>query len=56
MSRQDNFASQERTVVNGRHCVDTEKSLCTQGNGCVNTTLFDWCTHRFRALIHGFLA
>ena len=35
--------------------MDTEKSLCTQGNGCVNTTLFDWCTHRFCALIHGFL-
>ena len=55
MSRQDNLASQERVVVNGRHCVDTEKSLCTQGNGCVNTTLFDWCTDRFCALIHGFL-
>ena len=55
MSRQDNLASQERVVVNGRHCVDTEKSLCTQGNGCVNTTLFDWCTHMFCALIHGFL-
>ena len=55
MSGQDNLASQERVVVNGRHCVDTEKSLCTQGNGCVNTTLFDWCTHRFCALIHGFL-
>ena len=51
----DNLASQERIVVNGRHCVDTEKSLCTQENGCVNTTLFDWCTHRFCALIHGFL-
>ena len=36
--------------------MDTEKYLCTQGNGCVNTTLFDWCTHRFCALIHGFLA
>ena len=34
-------------------CVDTEKSLCK--NGCVNTALFDWCTHRFCALIHGFL-
>ena len=30
MSRQDNLASQERVVVNGRHCVDTEKSPCTQ--------------------------
>ena len=29
MSRQDNLASQERIDVNGRHCVDTEKSLCT---------------------------
>ena len=39
MSTKDNLASQERVVVNGRHCVDTEKSLwCTQGNGCVNTT------------------
>ena len=27
----------------------TQKSLCmcTQGNGCVNTTLCHWCTHRF---------
>ena len=41
MSRQDNLASQERIVVNGRHFVDTEKSLCAQGNGCVNTTLFE---------------
>ena len=55
MSRQDNLASQERVVVNERHCVDAEKSLCTQGNGCVNATLFDWCTHRFCALIHSFL-
>ena len=23
------------------------KSLCTQANWCVNTTLFDWCTHMF---------
>ena len=45
MSRQDNLASQERVVANGKHRVDTEKSLCTQGNGCVNT-FFDWCTHR----------
>ena len=55
MSRQDNLASQERVVVNERHCMDAEKSLCTQGNGCVNTTFFDWCTHRFCALIHSFL-
>ena len=27
MSRQDNLASQERVVVNEKHCVDTE-SLC----------------------------
>ena len=32
----------------------TQKSLCVK-NGCVNTALFDWCTHRFCALIHGFL-
>ena len=55
MSRQENLASEERVVVNGRHCVDTEKSLCTQGNGCANTTLSDWCTHRFYGLIQGFL-
>ena len=47
ISRQDNLASQERVVVNGRHCVDTQKSLRTQGNGCVNKALFDWCTHKF---------
>ena len=41
------IASQEKVVANGKHCVDTEKSLSTQGNWCVNTTLFDWCTHRF---------
>ena len=47
MSTHDNLASQEKVVVNRRHCVDTEKFLFTQGNRCVNTTLFDWCTHRF---------
>ena len=55
MSKHDNLASQERAVVNGRHCVDTEKALCSQRNGCVNTTLFDWYTNRFCALMHGFL-
>ena len=55
MSRQDNLASQEKVVVNGRHCVDIEKSLCSQENGCVNTTSYDWCTRRFCVLIHGFL-
>ena len=25
-----------------RHCVQTEKCLCTQENWCVDTTLFDW--------------
>ena len=39
MSTQDNLANQAKVVVNGKHCVDTEKSLCTQGNWCVNTTL-----------------
>ena len=43
MSTQDNLANQEKVVVNVRDCVDREKSLCTQGNWCVNTTLFDWC-------------
>ena len=32
MSTHDNLANQEKVVVNGRHCVDTEKkekkSLC----------------------------
>ena len=55
MSRQDNLPSLERVVVNERHHLDTEKSVCTEGNGCVNTTLFDWCTHRICALIHSFL-
>ena len=54
MSTQDNLDNQEKVVVNGRHCVDTEKSLCTQGNWCVNTTLFDWCTHRILCHDTGF--
>ena len=41
MSTQDNLSNQEEVVVNERHCVDTEKSPCTQGNWCVNTILFD---------------
>ena len=28
MSTQDNLSNQEKVAVNGRHCVDTEKSLC----------------------------
>ena len=54
MSTQDNLANQEKVVVNGRHCVDTEKSPCTQGNWCVNTTLSDWCTHKFLCVDTGF--
>ena len=28
--------------------MDTEKSISVySGNWCANTTLFDWCTHRF---------
>ena len=54
MSIQDNLANQEKVVVNGRHCVDTEKSLCTQGNWCVNRTFFDWFTHRFLCVDTGF--
>ena len=46
MGTQDNF-SQSKEM--GRHCVNTVKSLCTQGNRCVDTTLFDWlelsCVH-----------
>ena len=52
MSTQDNLASQEK-VVNGRHCVGTE-NLCTQGNWCVNTALFDWCTYKFSCVDTGF--
>ena len=40
MSTQDILANQEKVAVNGTHSVDTEKSLCTQGNWCVNTTGF----------------
>ena len=54
MSAQDNLANREKVVVNGKHCVDTEKSLCTQLNWYVNTTLFDWCTHRFLCVGTGF--
>ena len=54
MSTQDNLANHAKVVVNERHCVDTEKSLCTQGNWCLNTTLFDLCTHRFLCVYKGF--
>ena len=54
MSTQDNLANHEKVVVNGRHCVDIEKSLCTQGNWCVNTTLSDWRAHRFLCVDTGF--
>ena len=30
------------------------RSLCTRGNWGVNTTLFDWCTHRFLCVGTGF--
>ena len=40
MSTQNILANQEKVAVNGTHSVDTEKSLCTQGNWCVNTTGF----------------
>ena len=39
MGTQDNF-SQSKEIR--RHCVSTEKSLCTQGNWCVDPALFDW--------------
>ena len=45
MSTQGNLANQEKVVVNGIYC--GYKTLCTQGNWCVNATLFDWYTHRF---------
>ena len=34
--------------------VDTKKCLCSQGNWCVNTILFDWCTHRFLRVDTGY--
>ena len=57
MGTQDNF-SQSKEME--RHCVNTVKSLCTQGNRCVDTTLFDWlelsCVHiGFCVLTQGFL-
>ena len=54
MSTQDILANQETVAVNGTHSVDTEKSLCTQGNWCVNTTLFDWYTYRSLCVDTGF--
>ena len=55
VSTQHNLANQEKVVVNGRHCVDTEKSLCTQGNWCVNTTLLVGVHIGFCVMIQGFL-
>ena len=54
MSTQDILANQEKVAVNSAQSVDTEKSLCTQGNWCVNTTLFDWYTHKFLCVDTGF--
>ena len=34
--------------------MNTEKSLCTQGNWCVNTTLFGSCTYMFLYVDTGF--
>ena len=37
------LANRKKAVVHGRHCVDTEKSLCTQKIGrYIHTTLLDW--------------
>ena len=54
MTTQDNLVNQEKVVANGRRCVDTKQSLRIQGNWCVNTTLSDWCTHRFLCVDTGF--
>ena len=33
--------NQKKVIVTGKHYVDTEKSVYTQGNWCVEATLFD---------------
>ena len=52
MSTQDILAIEEVTV-NGTHSVNTE-SLCVLKETGVNTTLFDWYTHRYLCVNAGF--
>ena len=55
MSTQDNLASQEKIVVNGRHslCGHRKVDLCVLKEIGV-LTLFDWCTHGFLRVGTGF--
>ena len=57
MSTQDNLASQEKIVVNGRYslCGHRKVDLCVLKEiGVQIQHLFDWCTHRFLCVGMGF--
>ena len=41
MARQDNISQSEENCCKWETPVDTEDSLCTQGNLCIDTTFFD---------------
>ena len=54
------LANRKEVVVNWGTLVNTENSLCSQGNLCIDTTFFDWyklCgVHKgFCVLTQGFL-
>ena len=42
MGTQDNFSQSKEGCCKWETLVDTENSLCTQGNLCIDTTFFDW--------------
>ena len=44
MGTQDNISQSEEGCCKSETLVDTENSLCTQGNLCIDTTFFDWLT------------
>ena len=42
MGTQDNFSKSKEGCCKWETLVDTENSLCSQGNLCIDTTFFDW--------------
>ena len=42
MGTQDNFSQAKECCGKWETLVDTENSLCTQGNLYIETTFFDW--------------
>ena len=42
MDTQDNFSQSGESCGKWETLVETENSLCTQRNLCIDTTFFDW--------------